>query len=204
MLQTRRGIECRSEGCCVSPQKYGTPESLSQTDRPDAVYPHLWKEILLAVSLLPKGLAQFIYSIFILIVLRRRKRPTWNWSKSMNMIILHFLRSVLKKNSIAFWRILLSVPRISPATKKFQDASFPAKKLNLPGILKEHDEYESGQRKINAQWLFPKEMDNKKAVLYFHGGGYCAKDWKSYLIVTEKLATTTKFPIFCMTTLNYI
>lgn len=182
----------------MSPQKYGTPESLSQTDRPDAIYPRLWKEILLAASLLPKSLALFIYNILILIVLRRHKRPTWNWSKSINMMILHFLRSLLQKNSLAFWRILLSAPRISYAAKNYQEASFPAKKLNLPGILKEHDDSESGQRKIKAQWLFPKEMENGKVVLYFHGGGYCVKDWKSYLNISEKLATTTRFPIFCM------
>lgn len=198
MPYIKKGIECKSEGCCVSPQKYGSPESLSQADKPDTRYPRLWKEILFVVASLPKGIAFFIRNVFAYAVLRRRKLPTWNRSTSMTIIMLHTVRCVLQKNSLAFWRIVLSIPSNSSTLKKYRDASFTAEKLNLPGILKDHDVDENGERRVKAQWLFPETTEDGKVILYLHGGGYCVKDWKAYLSITTRLAASVKSPIFCM------
>jgi acetyl esterase/lipase len=106
---------------------------------------------------------------------------------------------MFQEGSLSLWRNFLKLPSKFSNMDRYHATPFIAKSLNLPGILMDFDFQEKGTREIDAHWLFPvnEENEQEKVLLYFHGGGYCAKDWQAYLNISQKLCHYTKRSLFC-------
>lgn len=191
---------CKVEGCCVPSKKYCEPESPFETNKPDTNYPALWKELYLVLFFIPYSIAVFISDIYSHSYLKKPKRPTWDIGTTLTVAIAHAFRNLFQSSSAALWRQVLYLPYRLSTSDKYYRSSFTARKLNLQGILKVHDALEDGTREIEAQWLLPEEeMDeeDKRVVLYLHGGGYCVKDWQAFLNVSHQLLHYSKLAVFC-------
>jgi hypothetical protein len=200
-MYRKNSKRCKVEGCCLPSKFFGEPESPLQTDKPDTNYPGLWQELYAALFCVPYTIAIFIYDIYSHSYLQRPKRPTWDMKTTFTVAIVHAMRNLFQASSNSLWRVVLYLPYTLSSTDRFYRASFTARKLNLPGILKTHDAIEDGTREIEAQWLLPleeKEGKDERILLYVHGGGYCVKDWQAYINLTGSLSDYSKLPLFCM------
>lgn len=180
-------------------KKYCKPESPLEKNRPDAIYPGLWKEAYNALCFVPYSIVIFFYDIYSHSILGQPKRSTWDLTTTLIIALLHAVRYSFQESSISFWRAFLRIPYQLSSTDRYHSASFIARKLNLPGILQEFDSHEDGTREIDAHWLLPleeTENEDEKILLYLHGGGYCMKDWQAYFVISQKLSAHTNRSIF--------
>lgn len=197
----KKGKRCEVEGCCVPSKKYCKPESLFHKDKPDTIYPSLWREAYHVILFLPSTLAIFCYDLYSHLILKQPRRPTWDFRTTVVVAILHAIRASFRNGSLMCWRLCGRIPYQLSAMDRYVPAPFVVKKLGLPGILGPIDIHESGTREIGAHWLLPLEKkaddNDDKIIFYLHGGGYCAKDWQAYLYLNGQLSKYTKRPVFC-------
>lgn len=193
----RKGHLCKVEGCCVSTNKY-VYES-SQT-KPDAQYPSLlytWVHCILYFPL-------FFYLAISGIVshlLGKPKHQSWDLTTSITISLLHALRYAYEDESLLLWRAILGLPNLFLTPNNFHASPFKAKKnLCVTGILAECDALEDGERIIHAEWVLDhgnsKKHNTNKVILYFHGGGFCIKDWNCYIHIPPKLVEYTGRSVF--------
>lgn len=163
----KKGEKCNAEGCCTPSKRYCAPESpflqQSQEDKPDAKYPRLWQEVYHAIYYLPYSLLIFFHDLYSHSILRKPKRPTWGITTTFTIAVVHVIRCIFQENSLSLWRASLRLPsKLSKSMDKYHSAPFVAKRLNLPGILKNFDAREDGTREIEAHWLFPSAITEEE------------------------------------------
>lgn len=193
----RQGRTCKVEGCCIVTDKYGILPSLASNEN-DTRYPSFLYNWLYTLIYFPLFVYLTLQGI-VFHVLGRPKRAGWDLFTSTTVSLLRALRDAYSDGSLVFWRCVLSLPKQMTQRRGWYSSPFKTKKLGLKGILAECDALEDGKRIINAEWVTHDKSEEKssKVALCFHGGGFCVKDWSSYLQIPTKLVKYTNRNVFC-------
>lgn len=192
-----KGRSCQVEGCCIASEKY-VFESPSE-HKPDAQYPSLIYNWFHTALYFPLFLFLFVKGV-LSHILGQPKRPGWDLFTSTIVSVLHGLRHAYEDASLALWRAIMGMPRrMKKRNDLYYPSPFKAKKLGVKGILAESDALEDGKRVIDAEWVIHPENEqvDDKVILYFHGGGFCVKDWGGCLQIPAQLVKYTSKNVFC-------
>ncbi|KAI8088052.1 Alpha/Beta hydrolase protein [Gilbertella persicaria] len=179
------GKECKIEGCCVQSQEFHLKETCNTPD-----ISTLLQDLYQILFHFPSSILFFFQDLYKHLI--QPKRPSWNIMTTITIAILHAMRSIMVSVSLDFWRRMLRLPYfVLYDTNTFIAATFEPTHASLKGVLKNQDaEY------IKAEWILPPESEEEKVILFFHGGGYCLKDWFSFIRLSERLSSYTARAVF--------
>ncbi|KIO26594.1 hypothetical protein M407DRAFT_74297, partial [Tulasnella calospora MUT 4182] len=145
------------------------------------------------------------------------KLPSW----SIEMTILSaFTQNLSKHSELTNWWLIRQamdlVERV-PVPKSFviRRVAFRAQKHHLPGVLKDLDASEDGNRVLNGEWIVDRHIwerrrmgyiDSKhkgageRVMLYLHGGAYYICSAETHRLITVNLSKACGLRVFA---LNY-
>ncbi|KAF7729980.1 hypothetical protein EC973_003393 [Apophysomyces ossiformis] len=198
---------CSIKGCCLPTAKGPVPIIIPEKT---TLEPVLVRELCQSIGHIPISIFRLVSDLWLHITCKP-KRPSWDLQTTIIMSILQAARDQSMANSLGFWRLVLVTPRIfTPRNCTIEDGSFYAKHRGLCGILKQADADEDGTRLIQAEWMLANpgqkqshkdsikhnqfwwnSKNDKKTILYIHGGGFCTMNAQTYRSLTYKLSKTT-------------
>ncbi|KAI9029668.1 alpha/beta hydrolase fold-domain-containing protein [Phycomyces nitens] len=146
---------CQLQGCCTPPH-----QALSDLEPKETLEyevsltsPVVLRELYNSIFDIPLVSAQIIKKLWARFS-HEPRRPTWDIKTTIMASFMQVLAEHSMKNSVAFWRIMVTPPSfLIPLTCNIEDGTFRVKRRKLRGILKDADDSEDGTRLIDAEWI---------------------------------------------------
>ncbi|CAG8826421.1 3483_t:CDS:1, partial [Racocetra persica] len=152
------------------------------------------------------------------------RKPSWPIQLTLICAAMRALTEHTHLADVDKIRMFISIPFIfSPSDIVVTPVSFRVLNRGLPGILKDLEDCETGNREISAEWVVPKGLwrkinddyhlsaahykhiyvdqdgikwSNEKVILYLHGGAYYLMSAKTHRELNYRLSKVTGRRVF--------